>query len=273
MQFPMLACLVTLVGLVSVACAVPTISARGHPQFSLSFLNQNDPVGSFGKASFTKVDLPPKFKQFLESDTVRKDLDHTTTTFPIQWTVTKQDDTYATHLNKPVPVYAEFVGGHYCQPSYQCMAIIIDGSLGMISKKQKVVTQLGNPAIVSFNHFKTAPTLQQTPATLIEALAVHWLFNNAEVKVNGAKVKVYKALGFTGNPKMVYVDTVPDGSMGTLSFSFYGGTKCFPRSPCEVLLEHKTNPEPLGTFEAKIVRRAEVLVRTTSSLSDIDWTR
>jgi len=279
MHFSMLACLVTIVGLVSVACAVPTISARAtNPRLELSFLNQKDPVASLGKRSHTRVEIPTKFKDFLESTTIRAAVGHTTSTNPIDWIVTAMDDTYKAHIDQLVPVSAQFIGGKKCTFNYQCMAIVVDGSHGMISRKTDVVTQVGNLAIVSFDHFTTAPTLQQTPSKSMDALAVHWLLTSAEVEVHGAKEKVHKALGFNGDPKIVYVDPVPDSSMDTLSFSFYGGTKCFPGSPCKVLIEHKSEPEPLGTFEAKIVHvlkdmRERVLYKTKLSPSDIGWTR
>lgn len=110
-------------------------------------MNQTDPVGSVGISVYRKAGLPTKFEAFFKSETVHKDVELRGKVDNIIWKVTKKDDTYKAHIDEAFPVYAMFNGGKKCQFHFQCIAIVVDGSHGMISRSRTHITQVGNPAI------------------------------------------------------------------------------------------------------------------------------
>jgi len=253
MRFPLPACLITILGLVSAG------PINGITRRTIFFLNQKSPVSSFMSANLDgvhlHVDPPPKFNTFFNDESVVKGLGFSTTTIPT-WDFFAQDDTYKGVIG-PLPVYAAFKGGDKCQYIRQCLATVVDGSHGMITTSERLIVQVGNPAIVSFTNFGTMEASSEEIEHLVKdeqeyeqlvGLAqskVNWLLNVKEVK---------SALGFTDRPKIVHVDKLPKGPIHQpkIRFQFYGGTKCSPMKLCTALIEHSAEPKPYGTLKGTI---------------------
>lgn len=100
-----------------------------------------------------------------------------------------------------------------------------------------------NYITVSFTDFKT-PMTSGVPVThKFNDNKILWFLNEKETR---------EMLGFTGDPKIVYVDAAPTDHINPLSFTLYGGTKCFPGKPCKVSIVHTDGPKVPGTFTAEI---------------------
>jgi len=264
MHFPLLACLVTILGLVSAGPIIKTVT-----YCKLVFLSQKSPVQSVEvlERRYERIGLPQKFNEFFNLQSVREALEFSASTTP-SWDVLAQDHTYKDAIGVAMPVYAAFKGGKKCG-DLRCLAIVVDGSHGMITTSARLVAQAGNPAIVSFTNWQTTVVSPESVASTgslakidFDYLAhkkVHWLLNAKKVK---------EELGFVGEPKIVYVDKLPLNNEETqhqLSFHLYGGTMCCPKRPCTALIEFIS--EALG-FRGRIFGLHERLLVEVSGVVD-----
>jgi len=259
------ACLITVLGLVSVASrAVPlsdTLNRRGKGtfRFQITFLHQNNPLMSIDKPRGEIGHSPQLVQSFFDSIDIIRALGYTderSMKNRIVLDFRTQDPHYEEIIDKKLPVFLGFSGGKIQKPGNKgvcdgpshtqhpgCLVIVggsPDSPYGMIAKSGEFVGQVGNPAIVSFTNWQSQESPREpdrgTPDYLARQMVDTFLTHE----------EVIKGLEFTATPKIIHVDSFPHIEHDSkVDFQLYGGAKC-SWEPClgSVWFNHDAKPEP-----------------------------